>query len=98
METLMNESLNYKPPKSLNIADLEAVSLNNVIEDREKKDSEGKLFKYKVILVDGEEYRVPGPVLGAIKEILQEKPDLKTVKVKKKGEGINTKYTVVQLE
>lgn len=98
MTNLREGSKAYEPPITKNIADLEVVSLDMVLGDREGKDNEGKVFKYKVVIVDGEEYRVPGKVLGDIKAIMEEKPDLKTIKVKKEGANLNTKYTVIQLE
>jgi len=36
-------------------------------------------------------------VLGNLKAILGQKPDLKTFKVTKQGAGMNTKYTVIPL-
>ena len=98
MENLRESAKAYEPPKTLTIAELEAVSLDSPIEEREGKDKKGKNFKYKVVLVAGDEYRVPSSVLTDIKTIMGEKPGLKTVRVIKKGEGMGTSYTVVPLE
>lgn len=98
MASLIQEALAYEPPKTLNVADLPLVSTDVQIYDREGKDGDGKPFKYKVIELNGEEYRIPGSVLSSLKSILEEKPTLKTFKVKKEGSGLNTKYTVVPIE
>ena len=97
-KTLRQESQAYEPQTTKNIADLEAVSLEMNVEDRTGKDKEGKEFKYKVIVVNNIEYRVPASVLNDIKAIMTAKPTLKTVKVIKKGSGMNTEYTVVPME
>jgi hypothetical protein len=81
-----------------NIADLEAVSVFQEFLKETRVNQEGKEYVVMYILIDGEEYRVPPSVLEQLKGILEEKPDLKTFKVKKTGEGLNTKYTVIQLE
>jgi len=99
MATLKEEAKIYEAPKTKNIADLEAVSLDMKMENREGKDKDGKVFKYKVVVgIDGEDYRIPGSVLNTIKTILESKPEVKTIKVSKKGEWLNTTYTVIQLE
>ena len=98
MTNLRDTAKAYEPQKTKNIADLEAVSLDVVIEDRKAKDKDGKEFSYHVALVLGEEYRIPSSVLNDIKSIIQAKPTLKTVKVIKKGSGMNTSYTVIPLE
>ena len=98
MTNLRDTAKAYEPQKTKNIADLEAVSLDVVIEERKAKDKDGKEFSFHVALVVGEEYRVPSSVLNDIKAIVQAKPTLKTVKVIKKGSGMNTSYTVIPLE
>ena len=98
MDSIKTGAKEYVPQQTLNIADLNKVSVDLPLDDREGKDSDGKAFKYKVALLDDKEYRVPGVVLGQLKEILQEKPDLKTFKVKKSGTGLGTQYTVIPLE
>lgn len=88
----------FEPKTTKNIADLEVVRVDYPVQDREGLDQDGKVFKYKVILVGEEEFRVPNSVLADIKSILTAKPTLKTVKVIKKGTGMNTKYSVIPLE
>ena len=98
MATLRDSAKAYEPTKTKNIADLEAVSLDSVFEERTGKDKDGKDYGFSVIVVVGQEYRVPDSVLKDIKAIMEAKPTLKTVKVIKKGQGMNTQYTVIPLE
>lgn len=88
----------FLPKQTKNIADLEVVNLDWSMEDRKGLDKDNKEFKYKVVVKDGEEYRMPAIVLSAIKTIVENKPSQKTVKVVKKGSGMNTEYTVIQLD
>lgn len=98
MAKLNEEAMAYEPPKTKNIADLELVLVAEVeVEERTGNDKEGKEFSYKVIVIEGEEYRVPNSVLKALKTILGTRPDLKAIKVTKTGEGLNTDYTVIPL-
>ena len=99
MATLKEAAQAYTPQQTKNIADLQEVNIENMeLQDREGTDNEGKPFKYKVINVDGEDYRVPGSVIGSIKGILDKKPDLKRVSVSKTGTGMNTRYQVIPIE
>ena len=98
MTSLRDEAKAYVPQQTKNIADLEIISLDVPIAERIGKDKDGKDFKYKVAIVLGEEYRVPNSVFNDIKEIMAMKPAVKSIKVVKKGTGMNTSYTVVQME
>ena len=88
----------YVAPQTLNIADLDKVDVNMDTAVRTFKEGTDDEFSITVAIIEGLDYRIPPSVLGALKEILEEKPDLKYFKVKKKGEGLNTKYTVIPLE
>ena len=98
MGKLREEAENYESPKTKNVTDLEAVSLDQDILEREGTRKDGSIFKYKVVVIGGEDYRVPNSVVEQIQTILKVKPELKTIKVTKKGENLNTQYTVIQLE
>jgi hypothetical protein len=98
MANLRDESKAYEPQKTPTVAELEGLSLDSPIEDREGTDKKGKHFKYKVAIVAGDEYRVPNTVLKNIKTIMEAKPTLKTIRVIKKGEGMSAEYTVIPLE
>ncbi len=95
--TLKEAALAYEAPQTKNIAELDEVSVDFALVDCEGKDKDGEVFKYKAIQINNENYRVPGIVLGDLKVILAAKPDLKKFKVSRKGEGLKTQYTVIQL-
>ena len=99
MANIMEEAKEYQPPQTKNIADLEVVSTDLVVvEEEHTRKEDGKNFKIKVVEVDGEKYRVPASVLGSLKVIAEEQPDLKFFKVKKSGSGLTTSYTVIPIE
>lgn len=109
MTSLMEEAEKYEPAEDFqrwkNIADLDEVDVTEdlgfVTEEHEKKDSEGnstgKKFKVRLITVDGEKYRVPITVMNQLKAHKEENQDLKKIKVKKSGTGLNTEYTVIPI-
>ncbi len=88
----------YEPKKTPVISELEAVSLASPMTKTSGTDDKGKTFEYFVVNVSGEDYRVPNSVVEQVQTLLEEKPDTKTIKVIKKGEGMASKYTVVILE
>ena len=106
MTNIKDAAQAYTPQRTKNIADLEAVSIEQEIKSDVRKttktQSDGseaeEEYKISFVVVNGEEYRVPPSVLEQLQTILASKPDLKTFKVIKAGENLNTKYTVVQLE
>jgi hypothetical protein len=96
--TLKQEAQEYEvPTKTRNIAELSKVSVDVVIEDDNFTNKEGEEVKQKVIVLDGEKYRVPVSVLNNLKVILEDNPNVKTFKVRKTGEGMDTRYTVIPL-
>lgn len=94
MATLKEEAEAYEPKVTLNIADLDKVDLSFPMQDREGTDKDNKPYKYKVMVVNEIEYRVPVTVLEEIKKMLTLKSDLTHVKVTKSGSGLNTRYSV----
>ena len=94
MSSLKETAEGYEPKLTLNIADLDKADLSFPIEDRTGTDKEGKDFEYKVMVANGQEYRVPNTVLEEIQKILKLKPETKSVKVTKKGTGLATSYSV----
>ena len=88
----------YEPKKTPIVSELEAVSLACPITKKSGTDADGKDFEYFVVNVEGIDYRVPNSVMEQVQSLLEEKPDTKTIKVKKKGEGMSSKYTVIVLE
>ena len=95
MATLKETAQEFVPPQTLNIADLEKVSVDIELKDAEGTDNQGKVFKYKYAEIDEQKYRVPGSVIGDLKGILQKQPDVKFVSVSKTGTGMNTRYQVI---
>ena len=98
MANLKETAQAYEPKKTLNIADLEAVSLEVPMTKRSGTDKDGKNYEFHVANIDGEDYRVPSSVLEEIGTLLETKPEVKTIKVAKKGSGMNTSYSIIELE
>ena len=94
----------YEPAsKTKNIADLKEVSTEvDLIDDEfpisDKITKQEKIVKQKVIVVDGEKYRVPASVIAQLKVVLEDNPNCKKFKVKKSGTTIDdTRYQVIPL-
>ena len=90
----------YEPTtKTKNIAELDKVSTDLELQDDDyefTKDGETKTVKQKVIVVDGENYRVPVTVLQQLKILIEDDPDLKSLKVKRSGSTKDdTRYQVI---
>lgn len=98
MASIKEDAQAYEPKQTKNIADLEAVSVEQEIKVEVRKNSSNEEYTIAFITLSGEEYRVPNSVREQLKEILNEKPDMKTFKVNKTGEGLKTTYTVIPLE
>ena len=98
MATLKAEAQSYEPRTSPNIADLDKIPLDLELKDGEGETKDGEKFTYKYAVIDGQEYRVPGPVIGGVKAILGKLPDLKFVSVIKTGVGRDTKYQVIPMD
>ena len=87
----------FEPQQMKNIADLEIVRADIEIHEEVRKNQDEEEYKVIFIIVEGEEYRVPPSVITQLKTLIEEKPDLKTFKVKKSGQGMGTKYQVIAL-
>jgi len=94
----------YEPiATTKNIADLSEVSTDLEIEDDEfeftdKVTKQIKTIKQKVVVVNGESYRVPVSVIQQLKVILEDNPNLKKFKVKRSGSTKDdTRYQVIPL-
>lgn len=98
MASIREEALAYEPKQIKNIADLEKVPVNLVLENKTFKEGSPDEYKQWITTVNGVMYKMPPIVLGQLKDQLLENPDLKFFKVKKRGEGQqNTRYTVIPL-
>tara|TARA_R100001480_G_scaffold153904_2_gene157842 strand:+ start:283 stop:579 length:297 start_codon:yes stop_codon:yes gene_type:complete len=98
MTTLKQAAESYETPQTKNIVDLDAVPLELDFKEETKINSSGEEYIIKYIGLNGEKYRVPNSVLEGMKTILDLKPECKVVKVTKKGDGLNTRYTVTPIE
>lgn len=95
MATIKESAQAYEPPQTENIADLDKVSVNLILQEGEGKDNDGKEFSYMYMEQAGKKYRIPGSVLGGLKAILTKMPHLDYFSVIKTGTGIGTKYQVI---
>lgn len=96
--TLKEEAQASEPQaKSKNIAELLQVSTALLVEEESFINNENKEVTVKIVRVGNEKYRVPQSVLNSLKVILEDNTNLKTFKVKKTGEGMDTRYIVIPL-
>ena len=87
----------YESIETLNIAELDKVSVSIDVEEVEFTKEDGETFKILRTEIDGKFYRIPKTVLKDLKQILQQKPDTEFIKVSKSGSGMSTNYTVIPL-
>jgi hypothetical protein len=100
MTNIKEAALAYEGKTTLNIADLDEVSIDVKMEERKFKEGTPEEFKIMVALIDNKEYRVPWSVLSQLKAMLANPKLTKMTKfgVIKTGEGLNnTKYSVVPM-
>jgi len=95
MATLKEEALAYEPQQTFNIADLDKIPIDIELKDGKGKTKEGEDFTYKYAVINGNEYRVAGSIIGGIKAFLKKMPNLEFVSVIKQGSGMNTRYQVI---
>ena len=98
MASIKDNAEAIEPASTKNIADLEAVSVKQEIIERKYKEGTADEFKLNVVVINGEDYRVPDVVLKQLKVMIGEKPQMTTFKVKKEGTGLKTSYTVIPLD
>jgi hypothetical protein len=96
--TILDMAKGYEPKKTLNIADLDKVNVDFVPEERTGTDSDGKEFRYNVVVQENKEYRIPNVVFEELQKALKIRADIKSFKVIKKGSGLNTRYNIEVLE
>lgn len=99
MTTVRDEAKEYEPKTTKLVSDLKSFNITAELQTFEGETKEGKPFAYQYVEVDGENYRVPASVLKQIKGLLEEKPNLTEVKVKRTGTTMNdTSYQVIPLK
>ncbi len=101
MAKLIEEAEAYQPgPK--NIAELDKVPVDIEVEDEEftftDDNGDEKTGHNKIFYQNGDKYRVPKSVLKQLKVLKEEYEDLKYIKVKKSGQGLNTDYQVLKVD
>jgi hypothetical protein len=104
MAKLNEFAKDYEPVATTkNIADLPEVSVDLELEDdtfefTDKITGKPKTVTQKVIIIEGEKYRVPVSVIQQLKVILEDNPNLKKFKVKKSGTTKDdTRYQCIPL-
>jgi len=101
MASIREIAKTFESKQTNNVADLEKVSVDITLRDGQfemvDEDGKPKVVKYKYIIKDGVEYRVPNSVLKQLREQLDANPSLTEFKVSKKGKGLNTDYTVIPI-
>ncbi len=95
MSTIGETAKEYEPTRMKTIADAEVISVSQVFQEEDRDTQDGEKYHVKFIVIDDVEYRVPNSVLEQLKTMMEEKPEMTTFSVSKKGEGKGTKYTVV---
>ena len=89
--------------KTKNIADLKEVStdielIDDEFEVTDKVTKQVKTVQQKLIVVEGEQYRIPVSVISQLKAILEDNPTCKKFKVLKTGTTMDdTRYQVIPL-
>lgn len=102
MSKLKDFAKSYESSTTKNIADLPEVSTEVEVSDDsfetiDKKTNLPKTVKQKIISIDNINYRVPVSVVEQLKIVLEDNPNLKKFKVRKSGQGMETKYQVIPL-
>ena len=95
MATLGQNAKEYVSPETKNIAELEKVSIELDLKNKVVNEGTPDQFNYNFIVVDEVEYRVPNVVLKQLKQLLEQKPEMKYFSVSKEGTGLNTSYLVI---
>ena len=102
-QTIGEAADNYKSSQTMNIADLDKVSVDLQLVDDEFEFTDRatglpKKVQQKVIIIDEIKYRIPQTVLQQVKVLREDSPTLKFFKVKKTGSTKeDVRYTCIPL-
>ncbi len=96
-KTFKEKAQEYESPKAKNIVELDKIDVNVPVIEKTYKEGSDDEFTLNVLEESDGDYRVPDSVLKDLKVILEDNPSLKYFKVRKSGEGMKTKYTVIPL-
>jgi len=80
-----------------NVAVLDRVPINAEIELKTFKEGTKEEYESYIATIEGNEFYIAMSVMGQIQEFIADMPGLKAVRVKKNGEGLNTRYVVIPL-
>ena len=98
MTTIKEDALAYESKSTLNIAELQEVTVNlELLEEKGINNETAEPYTFKYVLLNNEKYRVPWVVLDQLKAQLEANPTLEKFRVKKDGQGKLTKYTVIPI-
>lgn len=81
-------------PKYYNICELERIDCGIALQEATEKNKEGE-YKVRFCEVNGKKYRVPLSVIKQLRDFYKKIPTIKAFSVVKKGEGMNTQYSVM---
>lgn len=82
-----------------NIADLDVFDVGMPVHRYDGENKEGEKFSYMYIEdKNGVRYRVPWTVIDQIKAYREEAPQQVLFKVRRKGTGLDTKYTLFPVQ
>ena len=95
MATIKESALAYESPQTLNISELDYVSIDIEVKEETHTNKDNEEYSVSITEIDGKKYRIPGSVLDCIKSLLQRVPDMKHVQVLRSGAGMNTRYQVI---
>ncbi len=102
MTNIKEAAENYvSGPPTVDLLDKITVDLDISEEKRttmDKRTGEEEEYTIKTVTVEGTKYRVPNSVLQQLKTHLEDNPELEHFKVKKTGEGMKTRYTVIPVK
>ena len=98
MSSIKEQAQAYEPQQTKNIAELDKVSVDLQLREKTIKEGTPDEFTLNITTVNGEDYKVPNSVLGLLKDLLEDDAELKYFKVKSKGIGLNTRYTVMPVK
>lgn len=99
MGSIKQSAENYVAPTTKNIADLEVVSIDQEIVERTHKEGTPDEYKINVVVIDGDDHRVPDVVLKQLKGLVKAKPKMTAFKVTKEGTTkTNTTYQTIPMD
>ena len=97
MANLKQSAMDYVPNTTLNIADLDVVTIDLDVKVKKGIREDGEEYEFDYVEIDGKQYRVPKTVLTELKTHLEQNPNMTKFKVNKTGVGMKTRYSVIPI-